>query len=505
MSVSPVADGAAAEALTLPALLAALDAAEIGYAVVDLDGAYVEVSAAYRRIASLSEARVAARTVWYRSDHAGEDEFAERGALWRRFLASGNPWRGWVRWHLPSGRVRYFEGTARRIGEDRVILIGNDRSDRIEADRALEESETMHQRILDDLPVAVALQDPTGRLLYVNDYLPRRLGLDKHGAIGLHPSQLPFEFDAQVERMIGRALREGTKIEGEAVRVRVGPLKGTLWAFYGTPLRDRNGEVAQYLSIAVDRTDAAALADARVDFARAVAETQKVGALNDFAGALAHELSNVLHPVGVYARQLSRNPDHSDREAFAAKIEAAAMTAGRILKRTLGMARSDEAPKTSADLGLLVADIVEGARDLAPRTLSYEVAPCPVSLRGAVQVTEFRQVMLNLLNNAAEAMHYTGTITVAVDGPVPAPPDPRVTPLSPGPFLRVAIRDEGTGMTDEVAARIFEPFFTSKEAGRGTGLGLPVALGLVTGWGGTLDVDTAPGEGSTFTLWIPAA
>ena len=502
MSAAARRAGEAPAPLRPEEIVAALDLAEIGYLLCDADGRAHSASPAFRRTAGLGPDDPLPTEPWFLADEAPDPIKAERLAGWRALLATRSDWHGWVRWHR-GGRVRVLEGTARVLGEDRVLLLSNDRTDRFEASRALEEREAVQATILDDLPLSVALQAPDGRLIYLNNYLPRRLGVDRRRLIGRRPNEIgALQIAPDVEAMLTAAREDVAALTGRLVAVSDGPLAGTQWAFYGVPITDRDGALLQYLSVAADRTADLVLAREREEFAQAVARTQRVAAINDFAGALAHELSNILHPVGTYARRLARDPDREDRAALAAQIEAATMTAGRILRRTLTMGRAEDAAPRPVAITPLIEDVIASARDLAPPSLSYELTVTG-DATGLLQPTEFRQVLLNLLNNAADAQHYRGTIRVTVREAGHVQTGARFAPLSTGPWVRVTVADEGPGIDPEALPRLFEPFYTTKTEGRGTGLGLPVALGLVTAWGGTISVRSRPGRGARFTVWIP--
>ena len=499
--VAPRTDDSAA-AVRPEEIVAALDLAGIGYMLCDAAGRALFVSPAFRASVGIGADDPLPEAPWFLADGSPDAVKAERRAGWAQLIATRRDWHGWVRWQGASG-VRIMEGTARVLDDDRVLLISNDRTDRFEAWRALADRDAAQQTILDDLPLSVALQAPDGRVLYVNNYLPNRLGLDRARLIGSRPNEGPGpQVSPEVEALLARAREEVAPLTGGLVTVADGPLAGTQWAFYGTPITDRDGRLVQYLSVAADRTSDIALAREREEFAQAMARTQRVAAINDFAGALAHELSNILHPVGTYARRLARDPDREDRADLAARIEAAVMTAGRILRRTLTMGRAEDAAPRAVSLVPLVEDVIRTARDLAPKGLTYELVTRGTPT-GLVQATEFRQVLLNLLNNAADAQHYAGEIRVTVRTAGHVPTGAQFAALSTGPWACVTVADQGPGIPPDAMPRLFEPFYTTKREGRGTGLGLPVALGLVTGWGGTISVRSRPDRGARFTLWIP--
>ena len=490
---SPVADE----------VMDALDLAGIGYMLCDGRGVPLFLSAAMRESVRLGGDAPLPQVPWFGLD-ASPDEVKQARALgWAFLMRSRSDWRDWVRWTLPDGTQRIIEGTARVLGDDRVLMIANDRTDRFETMRRLEETEAIQRTILDDLPLSVALQDPEGRIVYVNNYLPDRLGIARDRIIGRLSGEIGvIRPEPQIETLLSKARERAEPLTGTVIDVSQGPLAGTQWAFYGVPLLDRDGTLSQYLSVGVDRTAEASLTREREEFARALARTQRVAALNDFAGALAHELSNILQPVATYARRLSRDPQREDAATLAARIDAAVMTAGRILRRTLSMGRSEDAAPRAHAIRPIVEDVLASARDLAPVGLSYELTVEDDAV-GLVQPTELRQILLNLLNNAADAQHYRGVIHIALQGDQIPPTGLHFAPLAMGPFASLSIRDEGPGLPPDALRRIFEPFYTTKKEGRGTGLGLPVALGLVMGWGGTVSATNAPGGGAQFTVWIP--
>ena len=494
------------DALAVDELTRALDTADVGWAVTDHEGVVRAASEGYLAVAGVTPDMLESGAPWFRLDAASPQEKDARGVFWSAFLKAGEPWRGWVRWHRADGTTLHFEGTARVLDADRVVIIGNDRTDRLAAERALEENEALHRTILEDLPLSVALQDTRGRLVYVNSYLPRRLGVQREEVIGKTLDELrAFLPDAKVRAVISDVLASGREVDAVQVDSHVGTLAGTNWLFFARPLRDRSGKISRFLTVAVDRTASHRLAREREDFARALAETQKITALNDFAGSLAHELSNVLHPVGVYARALQRDPDRADRREFAGRIAEAAMTAGRILRRTLTMARTETGRPRAADAAAVVREVVASARDLAPDRLTYALDLPEGALMAIFQATELRQVMVNLLNNAADACRQAGTVTVSARLAREVPPEAGAAPTAGGPFVVVSVRDEGTGLDAAAQRRAFQPFYTTKAEGLGTGLGLPVVLGLTTAWGGAVTVESVPGHGATFSVWIPAA
>jgi len=161
--------------------------------------------------------------------------------------------------------------------------------------------------------------------------------------------------------------------------------------------------------------------------------------------------------------------------------------------------------RTSVDLAALVRDTLPFVRALLPTTIALEAdlppAPCPV----LADATQMRQILINLAANAEHAMRETGghlTVRVeSVEGDAALIATHPTLPL--GPLVRLIIRDTGSGIPPDVLARIYEPFFTTKEVGQGTGMGLSVVHGIVEQHGGTILAASTLGQGTTFTIYLP--
>lgn len=479
----------------------AFEMAGVGHAVADLSGRIVYYSPMFSQYTGLEPSSKDTAAPWFLRDEAPPGEHRDRAQLWQIFLQAGQRWRGVVRWYLPDGKTRYFEGTACHLDDGHVILVTNDRTALIETDRGLREAELLREQVLQDLPLAVCVRQAGGRYLHLNRHLLDRFSPDAGQETDQLASLFGGETDIDLEASTGDAA-DGADEVARVVKVTSGPLNGTHWLVIRKQLSDRAGRSLGELVICLDRTDSVRLRRERALFAEAVHENQKVLALNDFAGSLAHELSNLLHPIGAYARMLVRSPDHPDREALASKINQATLSAGRILRRTLALARTDHVPAEEVSLTEIVGETIESANDLAPGGLEFAFGPRPPTV-AVVKAGELRQVLLNLLNNAAEAMHYRGTVKVSLADGLPRPKHLATPPTAQGTYARLTVEDSGPGIPEDIRGRIFDPFFTTKPVGRGTGLGLAVAQGLVMGWGGVLSVDTRPGEGTAFHVWIP--
>lgn len=485
-------------------ILNAMELAGVGYAITDADGRILSVGRSFEQQTGLDADPDDTRP-WFLRDHARAALKQRRTENWRDFQAGAPRWQGMVRWYNADGTTRFFEGTALRQSDGRAILVTTDRTDRVEAAHELREAEKLQRQVLDELPLWVSVHAVDGRIIYTNRYLAARLNVPPDALLDDRRAEiLGPEVSAMADQLVATVIAQGGPADFGPRALTAAPFAGQHWLMLARALNDRGGGMIGVLMVMVDRTDSAMLRAERTRFAAAVHETQKVEAINNFAGTLAHELANLLHPLAAYARMLAADPDHPSRAEYAAKINQTAMIAGRLVRRTLGLARTDSLQSAPIDVAEMVDEILAFARDLAPNGLIYEQIASSAPVPASVRAGELRQVLLNLLTNAAEAMHYRGQVTVELATGLPHPINADIGMTGRAPFSRITVRDNGPGIPEAIRARIFEPFYTTKANGRGTGLGLAVVQGLAIRWGGGVTVESGAG-GAAFHVWLPAA
>jgi two-component system, sensor histidine kinase len=239
-------------------------------------------------------------------------------------------------------------------------------------------------------------------------------------------------------------------------------------------------------------------------------EREKLAALGHLAGGVAHEINNLLQPAIIFPELVMERLPESDqesREDLATVLESA-RKARDIVKNILRFARKEELVLEAIDLPTELHAALAFMRDVLPPGITIEEKlPEALPRRGIMaNKTQLTQVVTNLLVNAAHAMQDHGTVTVTLAEQHPTADDAMKFEIDPGrAYLALSIADTGCGMDEATQARIFEPFFTTKPVGQGTGLGLSVAYGILQSWKGAIAVSSAPGKGTTFTLYIPIA
>lgn len=299
---------------------------------------------------------------------------------------------------------------------------------------------------------------------------------------------------------IGRPVRA---LVAQAQRIGAGDFSTRL----GLRQRDEIGQLAREFDLMSERLAEArdelkAATDAKLAALDQLRHVERVATVGKLAAGIAHELGTPLQVVSGYARLVSEDPSASaDVQDNASVIHEQASRMATIIGQLLDFARQRRTERSLTNL----AEVVErSARLLVPVTeradvrLVCDVEPSPPCI-AVVDGDQLIQVVSNLVVNAVQAMPKGGTVTIGLAHAERGPLG------QPGPHVRLSVRDEGLGMVDDVRSHVFEPFFTTKPTGEGTGLGLSVAYGIVQEHGGTFDVQSEPGRGSTFTVWLPAA
>ena len=256
-----------------------------------------------------------------------------------------------------------------------------------------------------------------------------------------------------------------------------------------SPVIDEHGEVVGASQIVRNITE-------RRRRETAEAETRRLESIGRLAGGIAHDFNNLMTAVLGYSELLAASLDAADpRQADVAEIQHAAARAGELTQQLLAFARQREVRPRLAD----VAGLLDGMRRLihslvAPKVrLEFAIAAdLPAVLVDPIQ---FEQVVMNLAVNARDAMPDGGLLRI--EATVDATCDP--------PGVRLTASDSGTGMAPDVLARMFEPFYTTKPLGKGTGLGLATVHGIVHQAKGRIEVESKAGVGTTFNIYFPAA
>jgi PAS domain S-box-containing protein len=366
-----------------------------------------------------------------------------------------------------------------------------DLTEQKKAEAEIAESAARFRAIAEGVPLPViitVLDEP--EVLFANEPARQMLGLEvgQRGAVALVSWQDPSR-----RREIARLLAEEGAVDAFEAAMRT-PAGETLDVLISARRIQHEGRVAMFAAV----TDITEQRRAEAEITRQrenLHQSEKLSALGSLLAGVAHELNNPLSVVIGYSsmlKEFSTDPATSTR---ADKIHEAAERCSRIVRTFLAMARKKPPSRAPVDIGETVAASLEltayGLRTAGVEVTTHIEPDLPCVSGDADQLP---QVFTNLVVNAQQALLA-----------VPAPRRLTIVAGRHGDGVEIVVADNGPGMGADVAKRIFEPFYTTKPAGVGTGVGLSVCQAIVAAHDGTISVDSAPGKGARFTIFLPAA
>jgi len=248
------------------------------------------------------------------------------------------------------------------------------------------------------------------------------------------------------------------------------------------------------------------LADAeRTRLEQRLRSAEKMEAVGRLASGIAHDFNNILGSILGYSEMLVEGTEQgSALRRYAENVLTAAQRGSDLVGQILSYSRNQCGKRIPVALDHIVAESLEATRDTLASGIRLEKKLPASRLYVVGDPTQLHRIMMNLCANAIHAMGEAGLLRVTLDDmEVVRERKLAHTMLRAGLYARLAVEDNGTGMDKATLARIFEPFFTTKEAGKGTGLGLALVYGIVTDSGGAIDVESAVGRGSRFTIYLP--
>ncbi len=401
-------------------------------------------------------------------------------------------------WLLSHGRAITRDAAGAPL---RVVGTLKDITERKQAEQALRASEAQLRLITDAMPGTVARYDIDRRFLFANGVHEQWMGVRAGELIGRTlPDVCGAEAFAAWEVHTRRA-EAGEQVTFEATVE--SPVLGTRFLqVVLAPDFDAGGAVCGHFSIATDITERRAAELERRAIDDHLRESQKMDSIGTLAGGIAHDFNNVLGAIigNAELAQQEVGDSHPAQNSLR-QITLAGQRARGLVQQILSFSRKQPEQLVEQPLRPLVEDTL--AMLPARVTLDDDLTEAPLYVNA--DATQMHQVLMNLGTNAWHALQgSTGRIVVglaAVDsddaGHAPAS-------LSPGHYAHLWVRDDGTGMDDATRQRIFEPFFTTKPVGEGTGLGLAVVRGIVQTHLGAITLESMPGEGTCFHVYLPA-
>ncbi len=366
--------------------------------------------------------------------------------------------------------------------------------------RRVENEMTKFKTITDKANYGASIYDPKGYLIYTNECFASMHGYDPEEIIGRHVTS--FHHEDQIERLkdLDRMLREHGKYSAELVE----HVKkdGTMFPalMNSNLISDKNDTPLYYSSTTIDITELKRLEEQ-------LKHSHKMEAIGTLAGGIAHDFNNILGIIlGNAELAVQWIPDASPAFDNLHEIMTASNRAKDVVKQLLNFSRKSDDIKEPNQITFVVKETVNLLRASIPRTIEIryrEDEDLPMVMANPTQI---HQIVINLCTNAAHAMESRGgVLDIRVSRFMKnGNPHDGSQDLEQGHYVCISIKDTGDGISPELLDKIFVPYFTTKQTGKGTGMGLAVVHGLVKNHGGEIVVESEIGKGTRFVVYFPA-
>jgi PAS domain S-box-containing protein len=365
------------------------------------------------------------------------------------------------------------------------------------AEEALNGLNTFNTQILNCSLVGIVVYDKDLKYRLWNNYMERMTGLPAENVIGKHPDEIfPFLKTEGLLMHLNRALKGEHigQIEFPFSILQTG--KSGYATDQSEALRNEYGDIIGVVGMIGDITSQKALENQ-------LHQSQKMEAIGQLAGGIAHDFNNILTVIMGYSNLLSMDKNMSQAQQEAVNhISESSERAAQLTKGLLAFSRKQVINPSFVNLNNLVHHVQKFLLRIIGEDIQLNLKINTGKLTVKVDSGQIEQVLINLATNARDAMPKGGLLSIEIDS---KQIDEAFDGCTPGNYACVSVSDNGSGMDDETIARMFEPFYTTKETGKGTGLGMSIVFGIIRQHQGFIKCYSELGYGTTFRVYIPLA
>ncbi len=483
--------------------------------VMDTGGRFIRLNPAWEHALGYPVTEMAGRSFW-ELIHPYDVEISISSAS--RLLKGMDVLNHVIRFRHRDGSWRWLESSLTPYSDSLIYAASRDVTERKKTEEALRQSEKRLSEIIDFLPDATFAIDNEGRIITWNRALEEMTGFSSGDMLGKgdHEYSIPFygirrpilidlvfEANDAVASGYNYIKRDGDSIMAEA-SLNLRGRNTTLWAKIAK-LTDSGGKALGAIETLRDITEHKQMLEEQSKLREQLFQSQKMESMGLLAGGIAHDFNNMLTPIIGYSELMMLNlPAVDPNRQRVEQIQRSAELMRHLTSRLLAFSR-----KQVLDLKVIsILEVIRGFEQMIHRTIreniEIEIIADPEVGMVSADWGQMEQVLLILSLNAQDAMPEGGTLSIEarnmeIGGPYTAAhPD-----INPGPYVMLSVSDTGCGMDDETKLHIFEPFYTTKEKGKGTGLGLATIYGIVKQHGGGISVYSERDGGSVFRIFLP--
>jgi len=409
-----------------------------------------------------------------------------------------------------SGENRFVEVSGSPMLRDGKVVayvsVARDVTERKKSEQALKESNALFRTAFENAAVGMALVNRDGIYIEVNAAMAHIIGYTQAELVGkpvasfTHPEDLKQRMDFIDDLVAGRI------DSGEQERRFIHRNGSVVWVLiWASVQRDSEGRFLYFISMVVDITKRKKAEEEKKQIEAQFQHSQKMEAIGTLAGGIAHDFNNILSAIIGYSElALMDIPEDTKISRYIQEVQTAGERAKDLVKQILTFARQTDSEAKPIQVKHILKEALKLLKASTPSSIEIrEVIESDAAI--LADPTQIHQVTMNLFTNALHAMKEdVGVITVQLKE---VSLDNHFTELHPsmlpGSYLQLRVEDTGCGIRPDILKKIFDPYFTTKKAGEGTGLGLSVVKGIVEGCKGTITIKSEVGKGSVFDVYFP--
>ncbi len=488
-----------------------LDDIEDGYYEVDLKGNFTFFNNSLSRLLGYSPSAMAgmnycecmssenAQKVYQTFNQIYETGEPAKGFDWEIFKVDGS------RGHLDTAVTLMKDAEGNPIGFRGIV---RDMTQRKKSENALRESEAKYRQLLNHAPSGIYEIDlASGKFTSVNDVMCEYTGYSRHELLSMRALDILTEESQKKSIQRLEKIMNGEKVP-TSVDYKIKTKNGReICALLNTKfLHDPEGRTTGVLVVAHDITEQKQAEEEKKNLEHQLQQAQKMEAIGTLAGGIAHDFNNILSVIIGYTELILMNA-HVDSEVRQnlKEIFNASKHARDMVKQILAFSRQNKQERKPIQVAHIVKEALKMLRASLPSTISIQQKIEKNTGIIEADPSQIHQVLMNLCTNAAHAIdEKDGVLNVSLANvDLDQAAAANITDIRPGSYLKLSVSDTGDGIPPEAFPQIFNPYFTTKEKGEGTGLGLAVVQGIIKSLNGTITVESEVGKGSTFEVYLP--
>ena len=409
-----------------------------------------------------------------------------------------------------TGQIRWMRDYARPVMDDArenlkyIFGAVQDISERKEAERALQVSEESYRELVENINDAIFLADKEGKLIYISPAIEKISDYHPANLIGRMLQDFIHPEDHTSIKEHFKQLMHGIIIPRE---YRIVTKSGqTRWVRISSNPVMKDQKVIQIRGVLTDIDAAKKIEVENTRLQEQLQQSQKMEAIGTLAGGIAHDFNNILSAVIGYTEMaMVEAEEGTAQHQNLMEVFRAGGRAKDLVKQILTFSRQNKKETQPVQIKLIAKEVIKFMRASLPSTIRIQQSIDTDALIMA-DPTQVYQIILNLCTNAGYAMAENGGLLEVKLADIQVAADMSAThpDLKPGPYIQVTVSDTGHGISKPILKRIFDPYFTTKDKDKGTGMGLSVVHGIVGSYGGSISVTSEPDKGSIFTVYFPS-